>query len=199
MKMGLPVSKFIIATNENDEFPSYLKTGIYSKIEPSKNCISSAMNVGHPSNLARLIDLYGGIMDEKGNILKEANRETMQKDLWSAPFTDDQTRKTIKEAYDTWKVILEPHGAVGWAGLLKYLETNPPTDLTTAPLSATDPLCVSLETAHPAKFPGEIMKILSIDPELPPSLKGLSDKPEKFKEISNNYIDFKKYLRETFQ
>ncbi len=203
MKMGLPVSKFIIATNENDEFPSYLKTGIYSKIEPSKNCISSAMNVGHPSNLARLIDLYGGIMDEKGNILKEADRITMQKEIWSAPFTDDQTRKTIKEAYDTWKVILEPHGAVGWAGLMKYLETNPQTNSPANPqtdlLSASDPLCVSLETAHPAKFPGEIMKILSLDPELPPSLKGLSDKPEKFKEISNNYIDFKKYLRETFQ
>ena len=55
MKMGLPVKKFIIATNENDEFPTYLNTGKYAKIDPSRNCISSAMNVGHPSNLARLV------------------------------------------------------------------------------------------------------------------------------------------------
>ena len=54
MNMGLPVERFIIAVNENDEFPRYLEAGIYNKIEPSKNCISSAMNVGHPSNLARL-------------------------------------------------------------------------------------------------------------------------------------------------
>ena len=64
--MGLPVEKFIISTNSNDEFPVYLKTGKYKTIVPSVNCISSAMNVGHPSNIARLITLYGGKMDEKG-------------------------------------------------------------------------------------------------------------------------------------
>jgi threonine synthase len=196
MKMGLPVCKFIIATNENDEFPRYLETGYYSRIEPSKNCISSAMNVGHPSNLARLIDLYGGIMDEKGNILEQADRITMQKEIWSASFTDEQTRKTIKEAYDTYGVVLEPHGAVAWAGLMAYLKTDL---FMTDPLPPSDPLCVSLETAHPAKFPQEIMKILSITPELPQSLKGIEDKPEQFEQISNNYAEFKKYLLETFQ
>lgn len=190
MKMGLPVRKFIIATNENDEFPKYLKSGIYSKIEPSRNCISSAMNVGHPSNLARLVDLYGGIMDEKGNILKPADMETMRKEIWSISITDEQTRKTIKEAYDTYGVVLEPHGAVGWAGLMDYLKAEPST--------VPDQLCASLETAHPAKFPQEIMKILSIDPELPQSLQGIEEKPELFGEISNDYGDFKKYLMETF-
>jgi len=190
MKMGLPVRKFIIATNENDEFPEYLASGDYSKIEPSRNCISSAMNVGHPSNLARLVDLYGGMMDEKGKILKPADMETMRKDIWSVSITDVQTRKTIKEAYDKYGVVLEPHGAVGWAGLVEYLKA----DSSTVP----DPLCVSLETAHPAKFPQEIMKILSIDPELPQSLQGIEEKHELFEEISNDYNNFKKYLLKKF-
>ena len=64
MRMGLPVRKFIAATNENDEFPRFMETGEYSPIRPSKNCISNAMNVGHPSNLARVFALYGGEMDE---------------------------------------------------------------------------------------------------------------------------------------
>jgi len=190
MKMGLPVGKFIIATNENDEFPVYMRTGVYSKIEPSRNCISSAMNVGHPSNLARLVDLYGGIMDEKGNILKQADLVTMRKEIWSESISDEQTRKTIKEAYDTYRVVLEPHGAVGWAGLMAYLKSEPAV--------IPDPLCVSLETAHPAKFPQEIMKILSIDPELPESLQGIEQKPEMFEEIKNDYGDFKRFLMETF-
>jgi threonine synthase len=191
MKMGLPVGKFIIATNENDEFPQYLRSGVYSKIEPSRNCISSAMNVGHPSNISRLVDLYGGSMDEKGNILKPAGMESMRKDIWSVSITDEQTRTTIREVYDVYGVVLEPHGAVGWAGLMDYLEKE-------APLGQ-DPLCVSLETAHPAKFPQEIMKILSIDPELPESLKGIGEKPELFECIPNDYEDFKKYLMENFQ
>jgi threonine synthase len=148
------------------------------------------MNVGHPSNLARLVDLYGGIMDEKGNILKPADMETMRKEIYSISITEEQTRKTIKETYDTYGVVLEPHGAVGWAGLMDYLKAEPST--------VPDQLCVSLETAHPAKFPQEIMKILSIDPELPQSLKGIEEKPELFGEISNEYEDFKKYLMETF-
>jgi threonine synthase len=186
MKMGLPVGKFIIATNENDEFPEYLGSGIYNKIEPSRNCISSAMNVGHPSNLARLVNLYGGNMDAKGNILEPADMEKMRKEIWSVSITDERTRETIKEAYDRFGIVLEPHGAVGWAGLMKYLETE-----SSAP---ADPLCVSLETAHPAKFPQEIMKILSIDPELPESLKGIENKPEIFNRISNDYLSFKKFL-----
>jgi threonine synthase len=101
-----------------------------------------------------------------------------------------QTRKTIKEAYDKYGVVLEPHGAVGWAGLVEYLKA----DSSTVP----DPLCVSLETAHPAKFPQEIMKILSIDPELPQSLQGIEEKHELFEEISNDYNNFKKYLLKKF-
>ena len=81
MKMGLPIKKFIIATNENDEFPKYLKTDKYELVVPSKNCISSAMNVGHPSNMSRLVALYDGIMNEKGEVLKPADMDLMRKEL----------------------------------------------------------------------------------------------------------------------
>lgn len=79
-KMGLPVKQFIISTNENDEVPEFLRTGNYKSISPSKNCISSAMNVGHPSNLARIVALYDGIMDETGNIIKVPDLKRMRED-----------------------------------------------------------------------------------------------------------------------
>ena len=62
-RMGLPIKKFIAAVNENDEVPIFLKTGKYKKLVPSKKCLSNAMNVGHPSNLARIVDLFGGVME----------------------------------------------------------------------------------------------------------------------------------------
>jgi len=187
MRMGLPVKKFVIATNENDEFPRYLNTGIYDKIEPSRNCISSAMNVGHPSNLARFVSLYGGAMDEKGTIHKPADMRSMREQIWSVSITDDQTRKTISDAYSQSGTILEPHGAVGWAGLMEFLKANPGTDL-------PNQLCISLETAHPAKFPEEIEKILHIEPKLPPSLEGIDHLPEHVEDMVNNYNSFKEYL-----
>ena len=189
MKMGLPVKKFVVSTNENDEFPKFLNTGEYNKIDPSYNCLSSAMNVGHPSNLARLIALYNGIMDEKGFISKSPEMEVMRKEIFSTSINDDTTKQTIKEAFDKHNVVLEPHGAVGWKGLELYLnehETN------------KDQLCVSLETAHPAKFPEKIIEILGFDPELPESLKGLDDKHEHFDKMKNNYQEFKKYLKEKY-
>lgn len=187
MKMGLPVKRFIISTNDNDEFPKYLQSGNYDKIVPSKNCISSAMNVGHPSNLARLVALYGGMMDESGKIFKPADMEVMQKELWSTSINDEKTRETIQEAWKSYKLLLEPHGSVGWAGLMEYCKQN-------ASDCDKDQLCVSLETAHPAKFPEEIEKILGFDPALPQSLAGLEDKPESFKHVDNSYEAFKQFL-----
>ncbi|MCX6243492.1 MAG: threonine synthase [Bacteroidetes bacterium] len=189
LKMGLPVKRFIIATNENDEFPVYLNTGTYNKIEPSRNCISSAMNVGHPSNLARLVDLYGGIMDEKGNISNPADMVLMQKELFSVSINDEQTRATIKEAYDKFGLLLEPHGAVGWAGLMEYFRSEPGHN-------DPDQLCVSLETAHPAKFPDEITRITGINPELPESLKGIDHLPEFVTPLEFRYGAFKEYLKQ---
>jgi threonine synthase len=187
MKMGLPVSRFVIATNDNDEFPDYLRTGNYRKIEPSRNCISSAMNVGHPSNLARLVALYGGVMDEKGQIHKQADLDLMREEIWSVSITDEETRKTIAETYRKDGVLLEPHGAVGWAGLLEFLKVFPHFD-------TPNQLCVSLETAHPAKFPEEIEKILNIEPDLPPSLEGIDHLPEHIAHMENDYQAFKKFL-----
>lgn len=191
MKMGLPVRKLIIATNENDEFPRYLYTGKYDIIEPSRNCISSAMNVGHPSNLARLVAIYGGVMDEKGVIHKPANMELMRRELFAVSISDTQTRQTITEAYKNHGLILEPHGAVGWAGLLEFLRQNPG-------YNSPDQLCITLETAHPAKFPEEIHRLIGFDPPLPVSLMGLDEKREVYGALPNNYADFRAYLLENF-
>ena len=191
MKMGLPVKRFIIAVNENDEFPLYLETGEYRKVEPSRNCISSAMNVGHPSNLARLVSLYGGVMDEKGLISKQADLLLMQKELFSVSISDEVTRQTIQDTWEKHNVLLEPHGAVGWAGLNAFLEKE-------GSHFDKDQLFISLETAHPAKFPEEIQALLSFDPELPPSLQGLEEKEEAFDHMNNDYEAFKRHLVERY-
>jgi threonine synthase len=191
MKMGLPVRKFIIAVNENDEFPEYLGSGGYRKVEPSRNCISSAMNVGHPSNLARLVDLYGGIMDEKGEVHRQADLENMRREIFAVSITDSMTRQTIVETWNKCNVLLEPHGAVGFAGLKTFLAENENR-------SDKEQLCISLETAHPAKFPEEILSLLGFDPPLPESLKGLEEKKEQFGKMANDYHQFKTYLKNTY-
>ena len=93
--MGLPVKRFIISTNENDEVPLFLQTGEYNPVIPSRNCISSAMNVGHPSNLARIISMYGGKMDEKGALLQSPDLVRMRQDFSSISISDKKTRETI--------------------------------------------------------------------------------------------------------
>lgn len=187
--MGLPVKRFVIATNENDEVPKLLKEEKYNKIEPSKDCISSAMNVGHPSNLSRLIALYGGVMDEKGNISHPPNFEQMRRELFAVSISDKKTKETIKEVYEEFSVLLEPHGAVGWAGLQEFLITHP---------QPPGQLCVSLETAHPAKFPEQINEILDLDPDLPQSLKEIEKKEEKYSHLDNDYNEFKDFLKKNY-
>ena len=78
-RMGLPIRKLVVPVNANDEFPTYLQTCLYEKIEPSRNCLSNAMNVGHPSNLARLVALYGGWMDETGTVHRAPDYEAMRR------------------------------------------------------------------------------------------------------------------------
>ncbi len=189
-KMGLPIKKFISAVNENNEFPSFLRTGIYTKVEPSINCISNAMNVGHPSNLARIFDLYGGQIDEKGVIHKIPNMEEFRKDIISYSISDQTTRETIVNFYRKYKKIIEPHGAVGWAALQKYRGDYP---------KHNDVKSITFETANPSKFPEEIINLIDVVPEIPHSLKVIQDKPEfpNPKEI-NNYSDFKGFLLEKF-
>ncbi len=187
LNMGLSVHKFVVATNANDEFPGFMQTGVYSPIRPSKNCISNAMNVGHPSNLARLFYLYGGRMDEMGLVSKQPDLTAMRKDLYAVSITDEETRKAIKEAYNRYEVLLEPHGAVGWAGLMKYLKE----------CGDWSP-CVSLETADPAKFPEEIVRLTGINPPLPQAMARLDELEEHFEKMNGNYASLKNYLGRFF-
>ncbi len=189
-QMGLPVHRFVIATNANDEFPRFLATGRYEKIEPSRRCISNAMNVGHPSNLARVVDLYGGHMDEVGQLHRAPDLSRMREDLFATSIDDEATRATIVRTYTDHETILEPHGAVGWAGLQRYLTAEP---------QAAGQIAVSLETAHPAKFPEEIRELIKIDPELPASLQGLDEKSENYVELETDYGAFKDYLVRTYR
>jgi threonine synthase len=185
--MGLPVKRFVISTNANDEVPVYFRNGLYKTIVPSRNCISSAMNVGHPSNMARIIDLYKGRMDEKGNILQTPDVEKLRKDMYAVSISDEETKTTIRKIYDSHGIVLEPHGSVGWTGLQEYFRQNPDDD-------RADQVTVTLETAHPAKFPKEINEILGIDPVLPDSLSRLEGKEEKVFPLGNDYNKFKEYL-----
>lgn len=186
---GLPVAKYIIATNENDEVPKFLETGHYEKIVPSKVCLSNAMNVGHPSNLARLVDLYGGQMDEQGNLNKPADMERMRRDIFSVSIDDVETRATIGAVYRDYRVMIEPHGAVGWTGLMRYLESHPKDSELTA---------ISLETAHPAKFPDEIRAITGAEPPVPPSLQGIEAKKEHYNELEVDYESFRRFIKSEY-
>ena len=183
-EMGLPVRRLVVPVNGNDEFPRFLTTGRYEKIEPSRNCLSNAMNVGHPSNLARLVAIYGGQMDETGKIHRAPDMARMRRELFSTAVSDDQTRATIKSAWADHKLLLEPHGAVGWRGFLDYRATEPLGDSPT----------VVLETAHPAKFPKEIERLLGFSPEVPPSLAALDKVTEDFDRMPVDYDQFRKYL-----
>jgi len=187
LKMGLPVKKFVAATNENDEFPCFMQTGVYEPIRPSKNCISNAMNVGHPSNLARLFSLYGGQMDETGQVARQPDLSAMREEIYAVSISDEETRQTIREAYSQYKVLLEPHGAVGWAGLVRYLDEF--GDWSPA---------VSLETADPAKFPDEIVRLTGVNPSLPPAMASLDEKEENFLKMDGSYASLKDYLKGFF-
>jgi len=182
MKMGLPVERFIIAVNENDEFPRFLETGEYKKLVPSKGCLSNAMNVGHPSNLTRLVGLYGGRMDEEGKLIDLPDLKKMREDIFSISVSDNQTRQAIKEVHSQYGTVLEPHGAVGWFALQQFLTQD------------NKEFCVSIETAHPAKFPEIIRETTGVDPKLPASLAHLEEKQEKFEKMPNNYACFKEFL-----
>jgi threonine synthase len=184
-KMGLPIKKILVAINENNEFEQLLLTKKYEKINPSINCLSNAMNVGHPSNLARLIELYGGNMNEKGEIISSPDYDALDKDFFTVSVDDDLTKKTIGEAWKNHSLLLEPHGAVGWHCLQEYC--------TQKEISAND-LCVSLETAHPAKFPDALVEQTGIEPELPESMKDLENLDETYDSMEGTYPEFKEFL-----
>ncbi|HOD64093.1 MAG TPA: threonine synthase [Smithellaceae bacterium] len=183
-RMGLPVAKLIMPTNENDEFPAFLETGTYAKVSPSRACISNAMNVGHPSNLARFFELYGGTVDRTGMVHRYPDLDEMRRRIFSVSVSDGETRQTIKSVYERYRVVLEQHGAVGWAGLTAYRKKTGDTRL-----------AICLETAHPAKFPDEIKDLLGIDPEPPESMKDLARREGSAINLSGDFASFKTYLQ----
>jgi threonine synthase len=182
MRMGKPVSRIVVATNENDEFPAFMETGIYKPIKPSRACLSNAMNVGNPSNLRRLFHLYGGSIDRQGNILRMPDMDALRRDAVGISISDHTTRLTIQEAYERYGIILEPHGAVAWAALKRYLWDR-----------SEDTLAVATETAHPAKFP-EVLEEMGVEVELPQSLRGLDERPSHELKIEGSYSELRELL-----
>jgi threonine synthase len=189
-RMGLPVRMLVMPTNENDEFPNYLRTGVYEKVSPSRACLSNAMNVGHPSNLARFFDLYGGTVDRMGVVHVYPDLKEMRRRIFSVSITDEETKKTICRVYEQYNILLEPHGAVGWKGLELYLEAC------CGPIAEP---CVCLETAHPAKFPDEIIELLGITPEVPRSMKDLDKRTGEPVELPADYGRLRSFLLDTLK
>jgi threonine synthase len=107
----------------------------------------------------------------------------MQRDIFAVSISDAETRSTIVNVYLKYGALLEPHGAVGWAGLMRYLSE----------CGDWSP-CVSLETADPAKFPEEILRLTGVNPPLPAAMARLDEVPERFQKMNGDYISLKKYL-----
>jgi len=181
--MGLPVSKIIAGVNENTEFPGFLETGQY-EVRPSIKSPSSAMIVSHPSNLARLIDFYGGHMyDERdrvtGKIIKPGvidrmpDMDEMRKDIVSMGVTNPQHFETMKEVYEKYGVVLDPHGAVGWKVLEVCLGGR------------HDEPAVVYETADPGKFPEDVERAIGVEPDLPPGMQRQATMEERIYSIES--------------
>jgi threonine synthase len=183
-QMGLPIRKLIVPVNDNDAFPKFLATGVYEKVVPSRNSVSNAMNVGHPSNLARLVAVYRGQMDETGKIHHQPDLVAMRRDLFSSSISDQRTRETIREVWNKYGLLLEAHGAVAWAGFEDWLKTESLNDLP----------AVILETANPAKFPEEIEQTIGFAPDVPPAMTAAIKLPEDFDRMDADYENFREYL-----
>ncbi|HEY9047611.1 MAG TPA: threonine synthase [Ohtaekwangia sp.] len=169
-RMGLPVHKFIATTNANDVVPEYLKTSVFHA-RPSKQTISNAMDVGNPSNFVRMLDLFNQDFSK------------LSADIAGYAFSDDETRAAMRHVYASNEYILDPHGAVGYLGLIKYLEE-----------SGEDVSGIFLETAHPAKFKEVVEETLSKSIDIPQPLQKFMQQPKKSIGIASDFEGFKAYL-----
>lgn len=179
-QMGLPVSKVICGVNENDEFPEFLRTGSYV-VKPSRKSPSSAMIVSNPSNFARLVDLYGGHVydrrDAAGQVIEQGvidvlpDLEAMRKDLYSVSVSNDDHYRAIREVYERFGVLIEPHGAVGWRVLDTFLG------------GIHERPAVIYETADPGKFPDDVKSAIGIEPEMPKRMAIQRDLSERIYSI----------------
>lgn len=168
-KIGLPISKFIGAVNSNKVFAEFLKSGSFTP-QPSIQTLSNAMDVGNPSNLIRIKEIYSNLLSE------------MQKDIYSQSYNDIQTRKGIKEVYEKYKYIIDPHGSVGYLALKDFIQSNQIYN------------GIILETAHPSKFKDVIEEELKINVKIPERLAECLNKEKKTVELSSEYSDLKEYL-----
>ena len=166
-EMGLPIKRFIAANNANDIFYKYLQTGKYEP-KPSKQTLANAMDVGDPSNFARIYDLYG------------KSHERIISLISGATYTDDQIRETMRQCYQDTKYILDPHGACGYQALVDGLKE--------------DEVGVFCETAHPAKFKEKVDDILGIDVTIPDRLAAFMRGEKQSVPMSKDFADFKQYL-----
>lgn len=167
-KMGLPVKRFIAANNRNDVFLEYLQTGIY-RPRASVQTIANAMDVGDPSNFARVMDLYGNSV------------EAVRKDISGCRYTDDEIRETIAGVQGKYGYLLDPHGACGYQGLKDNLHP--------------DETGIFLETAHPAKFKDTVESILGKEIGIPAKLQEFMKGEKKSIKMSADFGDFKNYLK----
>ena len=166
-QQGLPIKRFIAANNANDIFYKYLQTGQYEP-KPSKQTLANAMDVGDPSNFARIYDLYG------------KSHAAISSLISGATYSDDEIRKTMKQCYEETGYILDPHGACGYQALADGLQEGE--------------IGVFCETAHPAKFKEKVDEILGIDVEIPDRLAAFMKGEKQSVAMSKDFADFKKYL-----
>ena len=166
-EMGLPVKRFIAANNANDIFFNYLQTGKYEP-KPSKQTLANAMDVGDPSNFARIYDLYG------------KSHERITSLISGATYSDEQIRQTMKQCYEETCYILDPHGACGYQALEDGLKEGE--------------VGVFCETAHPAKFKEKVDDILGIDVEIPDRLAAFMKGEKQSVPMTKAFADFKTYL-----
>ena len=166
-EMGLPIHRFIAANNANDIFFKYLQTGEYKPM-PSKQTIANAMDVGDPSNFARIYDLYKGSYDRIKSLIS------------GATYSDQQIREAMRRCYNENGYVLDPHGACGYQALKDMLEDG-----------ETGVFC---ETAHPAKFKETVENAINTEINIPPRLAEFMKGKKDCVNMTNSFSDFKAFL-----
>jgi len=166
-EMGLPIHRFIAANNANDIFYKYLQTGKYEP-KASVQTLANAMDVGDPSNFARIYDLYG------------KSHERISSLISGATYSDEQIRETMRQCYAETGYILDPHGACGYRALQEGLKDNE--------------VGVFCETAHPAKFKETVDNIIGGDIQIPERLAAFMRGKKQSVEMTKNFDDFKAFL-----
>ena len=172
---GLPVKRFIAANNANDIFYNYLQTGHYEP-KASRQTLANAMDVGDPSNFARIINLYS----ENGQLSPEETHQRITSLISGATYSDDQIRQAMRQCHEATGYILDPHGACGYQALVEGLQPG-----------ETGVFC---ETAHPAKFKEKVDEILGIDVDIPARLRAFMQGEKQSTPMTKDFADFKHYL-----